>query len=101
MHRDQMARRSLAGMPRALCGKLFAAELRNQDLSPEAAAETISQVFGVSRRAAQLYIRSHPSWADGPPRREGRPGTLPSFPEGRRAMLVREIMTHNIEVVSP
>jgi hypothetical protein len=67
MHRDQMARRSLAGMSLALCSKLFVAELRDQGLSPEAAAETVCQVFGVSQSAARLYIRSHPSWAAGPP----------------------------------
>jgi hypothetical protein len=79
MHRDQMARRSLAGMPRALCCKLFVAELHDQGISPKAAAEALCQVFGISRSAARLYLRSHPSWAAGPPG-EGpsRDATAPS-----------------------
>jgi hypothetical protein len=70
MHRDLMDLSCLAGIERGLSSKHFVAELHDQGLTRDEAAETVSQVFGVSRGAARLFIRSHPAWAgigrDGP-----------------------------------
>jgi hypothetical protein len=67
MHRDQIGRRCLAGMERGLGSKRFVTKLHDQGFTRDAAAEAISRVFGVSRGAAELFIRSHPAWAPEPP----------------------------------
>ena len=74
MRRDRMDRRCLAGMERGLSSRLYVAELHAQGLSQDAAVESVIQAFGVSRGAARLYIRSHPTWASEAPV-EGPRGT--------------------------
>ena len=41
----------------------FATGLHDQGYSREAAIAAVCQVFGVPRRAARLFIVSHPAWA--------------------------------------
>jgi hypothetical protein len=58
-------------MERGLGSKPFVAKLHDQGFTQDAAAEVVSGVFGVSRGAAEFFIRSHPAWAPESP--DGRP----------------------------
>jgi len=66
MHRDRVRRRSPAGTQPRIAAELFAAELRDRGLLQDAVTEAVRRIFGVSRGAAERFIRSHPSWADQP-----------------------------------
>ncbi len=49
---------------RGLSGKQFVADLRAQGIPCEAAVEAVRQAFGIPRGAAQLFVLSHPAWAE-------------------------------------
>jgi hypothetical protein len=61
MHRDHYGYG--AGPRRGLCSKQFVNDLRDQGIDRDDAIEAVSQVFGVPRGAARLYVLSHPAWA--------------------------------------
>ena len=63
MHRDNLVLRDLAGKSRKLSSKQCATELRDQGYARDDAIAAVCQVFGVSHRAARLFIASHPAWA--------------------------------------
>jgi hypothetical protein len=56
-----------------LCSKQFVNDLRDQGIPRDDAIVAVSQVFGVPRAAARLFVLSHPAWAE----EEGRPMTVP------------------------
>jgi hypothetical protein len=49
---------------RWLGSKQFVADLRDQGVTREEAIEAVRQVFSVPRGAAQLFVQSHPAWAE-------------------------------------
>jgi hypothetical protein len=62
MHRDLIGHG--AGPIRGLCSKQFVADLRGRDVGRDEAIEALCQAFGVPRDAAQLFVLSHPAWAE-------------------------------------
>jgi hypothetical protein len=62
MHRDY--RRYGAESGRGVCSKQFVAELHAQGVGRDEAIEAVSRRFGVARGAAQLFVLSHPAWAE-------------------------------------
>ena len=70
MHRDNIALRDLAGRSRKLCSKQFVTELHDQGYTRDQAIEVVCQVFGVPRRAARLFVVTHPAWAAKAPAEE-------------------------------
>jgi len=70
MHRDNHRYGSEPG--RGLCSKQFVIDLHHQGLSRDEAIEAVSQVFGIPRGAARLFVLAHPAWADD----EERPMTV-------------------------
>ena len=62
MHRDNHRFGSAPG--RGFCSKQFVIDLRHQGLSRDEAIEAVSQVFGIPRGAARLFVLAHPAWAD-------------------------------------
>jgi hypothetical protein len=62
MHRDY--RRDGSEPRRGLCSKQFVADLRDQGIPRDDAIFAVCQVFGVPRGAAQLFVLSHPAWAE-------------------------------------
>jgi hypothetical protein len=73
MHRDHL--RDGAESGRGVGSKQFVAELHAQGVDRDEAIATVSRRFGVSRRAARLFVLSHPAWAEAeerPPRSSGR-----------------------------
>jgi hypothetical protein len=63
VHRDLIDRDCLTGTERKLSSKAFVAGLHRRGLTREQAADVVCQLFGVSRGAARLYVRSHPAFA--------------------------------------
>lgn len=62
MHRDN--RRYRPESRRGLCSKQFVTDLHAQGVPRDDAIVAVSQVFGVPRGAAQLFVQSHPAWAE-------------------------------------
>jgi hypothetical protein len=62
MHRDNGRYQSEPS--RGLSSKQFVSDLRDQGMPCEAAVEAVRQAFGVPRGAAQLFVLSHPAWAE-------------------------------------
>src|SRR5215469_7346741 len=67
MHRELIGQR--VERIRGLCSKRFVAELRDQGMEREEVIEAVSRAFCVPRGAAQLFVLSHPSWAEDEARR--------------------------------
>jgi hypothetical protein len=67
MRRDLSDRGCLAGMEGGQSSYQFVAGLRDRVLTPDDAADVVCQVYGVSRGAARLFVRSHPAWSTGAP----------------------------------
>ena len=63
MHRDNHGYAARSG--RGLCSKQFVADLRDQGVPRDHAITAVSQVFGIPRGAARLFVLSHPAWAKG------------------------------------
>jgi len=103
VHRDLMDQGCLTGTERGQGSHEFVAGLRDRGLTPDDAADVVCQVFGVARGVAQLYLRSHPAWSSEPPAGGTRLAEAEAFrpQKGRQTMLVKDIMTHDIAVVSP
>jgi hypothetical protein len=70
MHRDNVALKDLAGRSRKLCSKQFVTELHDQGYTRDRAIDAVCQVFGVPRRAARVFVLSHPAWAAEAPAEE-------------------------------
>jgi hypothetical protein len=70
MQRDNIAFRYLAGRRRKLCSKQFVTELHDQGYTRDDAVEAVCRVFGVPRRAARLFVVTHPAWTDEAPAEE-------------------------------
>ena len=62
MHHDY--RRYGSESRRGLCSKQFVADLRDQGIPRDDAIFAVSQMFGVPRGAARLFVLSHPAWAE-------------------------------------
>jgi hypothetical protein len=62
MHRDNQ--RYAIRSTRGLCSKQFVADLRDQGVPRDEAITAVSQVFGIPRGAARLFVLSHPAWAE-------------------------------------
>jgi hypothetical protein len=71
MHRDNC--RYGAELRRGLSSKQFVTDLHDQGVPCEEIIEAVGQVFGIPRGAAQLFVLSHPAWAE----YEVRPMTAP------------------------
>jgi hypothetical protein len=48
-----------------LCSKQFVTDLHDQGLPRDEVIVAVSQVFGIPRGAARLFVLSHPAWAEG------------------------------------
>jgi hypothetical protein len=71
MHRDN---HGYGAEPRrGLCSKQFVNDLRDQGLPRDEVIVAVSQVFGIPRGAARLFVLSHPAWAE----EETQPTTRP------------------------
>jgi len=62
MHRDDGRYRLEPTRGRA--GKQFLTDLHAQGVPCDAAVEAVRQAFGIPWGAAQLFVLSHPAWAE-------------------------------------
>ena len=65
MHRDNISPTDLTGKCWNFSSKQFVTELHDDGYTFDAAIEAVCQVFGVTRRAARLFVSSHPAWRIG------------------------------------
>ncbi len=71
MHRESIG--AATGLRRGMCSKQFVADLRSQGVSRDEAIQAVSQAFGVSWSAAQLFVGSHPAWGEDERERDSWP----------------------------
>ena len=71
MHRDN--HRHGPESRRGLSSKQFFCDLHDRGVGRDDAIQVVSQMFGVPREAARLFVLAHPAWADD----DERPMTVP------------------------